>query len=107
MSGAYSWADASGANLPLLRTTLQAAVPLRIAELAHLAPEDIQRKADSIDTHELHADDAMFAGRHAAEGVRNLITALALLAHAEGGVDFMGDHWCTDHARCLTVRGAA
>ena len=107
MTAARQWSAAQGTNPALLRTTLQAAVPLRVAELSHLDPEDIRRAADRIDTHDLHADDAVFAGRYAAEGTRNLITALALLAHAEGGVDFMGDHWCTDHAHCVAVRGVA
>ena len=87
----------------LIHTTLQAAVPLRIAELAQHSPEDRERLRASMDAHDFHADDAMFAGTHAAEGVRNIITALALLAFAEGGVNFDGLHFCADHSRCFNT----
>ena len=92
---AAAWRDV------LIRTTLQAAVPLRIAELGHLTSADRGHLVRQIDTHKLHADDAMFGGRHTGDGMRNNITALALLAYADGGVDFAGLHWCTDHAHCI------
>ena len=85
----------------VITETLGIAVPLRIHELAQLAPDARERLRASIDPHDLHADDAMFGGTHAAEGVRNIITTLALLAHAEGGVDFAGLHFCTDHTNCI------
>ena len=87
----------------LIHTTLQAAVPLRIHELSQHTAEERERLLDTIDAHELHADDAMFAGTHAGEGMRNIITALALLAFAEGGVNFHGLHFCSDHTRCFTT----
>ena len=92
---AAAWRDV------LIRTTLQAAVPLRIADLGHLTIADRGHLVRQIDTLKLHADDDMFGGRHTAEGVRNLISGLALLAYAEGGVTFAGMHWCTDHAHCI------
>ena len=88
-----------------IRTTLQAAVPLRIHELAQWDAEARARLLDAIDTHELHADDAMFGGTHTAKGMRNIITALALLAFAAGGVTFDGLHFCTNHAHCLDPEG--
>lgn len=38
-----------------------------------------------------------------------LARSLALLAHRPGGVDFLGDHWCTNHEACIAARtgGAA
>ena len=85
----------------LTHTTLQAAVPLRIHELSQHSEAERERLRSSMDAHDLHADDAMFAGTHAGTGMRNIITALALLAFAEGGVDFDGLHFCTTHAHCI------
>lgn len=96
-----SWRDAA------MKYTLQAAVPLRIHELSQWDTEDRARLLANIDTHELHADDAMFNGKYAAEGMRNIITALALLAFAAGGVTFHGLHFCTNHAHCLDPEGVA
>ena len=91
----------------LLKETLRLGVPLEMQKLAGLPAEAIGRMAAKIDTHDLHGDDALFGGPHAREGVANLIRALALLAHAEGGVTFAGLHWCTDHAHCVEVAAHA
>lgn len=84
-----------------LNATLQMAVPLRIHELAQHAPDERARLLASIDTHELHGDDMMFGGLHAGDGIRSMITGLALLAFAPGGVDFAGLHFCTNHGHCI------
>lgn len=91
----------------LWQTTVQVGVQLQLLALRDAPPEWIAGEADRLDTFDLHADAAMFGGANAGKGMANLIRALALLAHAEGGVDFDGLHFCTDHAHCLAVRGAA
>lgn len=91
----------------LWRTTIQTGVQLQMLTLHDATADQIAAQADGLDAHDLHADAAMFGGADAGKGMANLIRALALLAHAEGGVDFDGLHFCTDHAHCLAVRGAA
>lgn len=85
----------------IVRATLQLAVPLERARYAELSEGEREALAARIDTHDLHADDAMFAGTHAAEGMANIIRGLALLSFAPGGVTFAGLHWCPDHAACI------
>lgn len=94
-------------NIELVKMTLQVAVPLERARYAELSEGDREALAARIDTHELHADDAMFAGVHAAEGMTNIIRALALLSFAPGGVTFSGLHWCPDHAACIAAELAS
>ncbi len=94
------WVDAHAVNAPLLRETLRLGVAIERQRVAELTPDEIESAVSRIDTHELHADEAMFAGKRAAEGMANIIRALALLSTAPGGVDFMGLHWCPDHSAC-------
>lgn len=81
----------------LLLTTLQAAVPLHIAEVddnrwGHLAR---QFTAHGL-AHTVagHGDDLMYGGKHCAETFNALARGLALLAYQPGGVAFQGLHWC-------------
>lgn len=94
------WPDAHAVNAALLRETLRLGVAIERQRVAELTPEEIASAVARIDTHELHADEAMFAGRRAAEGMANIIRALALLSTVPGGITFMGMHWCSDHAAC-------
>ena len=94
-------------NAALWRTAVQAGVQLQMLMLHDAATEWIASEAARIDVYALHADAAMFGGRDAGKGMANLIRALALLAYAEGGVDFDGLHFCTNHTHCEAVRGAA
>ena len=82
------------------RETLRLGVAIERQRVAELTPEEIASAVARIDTHELHADEAMFAGKRAAEGMANIVRALALLSFTPGGVTFMGLHWCPDHAAC-------
>ena len=91
----------------LMLETLRLAVPLERARYAGLSEGERDALAARIDTHELHADDAMFSGRRAAEGMANIIRALALLSFAPGGVTFHGLHWCPDHDECIRAGWAA
>lgn len=88
-------------NVEIVKATLQLAVPLERSRYAELSEGEREALTARIDTHDLHADDALFAGTHAAEGMANIIRALALLSFAPGGVTFAGLHWCPDHAACI------
>ena len=94
------WPAAHAVNAALLRETLRLGVAIERQRVAELTPEEVASAAARIDTHELHADEAMFAGKRAAEGMANIVRALALLSTVPGGVTFMGMHWCSDHAAC-------
>ena len=92
----------------LLRTHLAAMVPLRIRELREATPEQLTYQAGRYrSTEDWHDSGAFSAGAADREAVARLTSTLAALAYAEGGVDFFGMHWCTDHAHCLAVRGVA
>ncbi len=86
---------------------MQTGVQLQLLTLADADPAWVAAEAERLDAYDLHADAAMFGGRDAGKGMANLIRALALLAHAEGGVDFDGLHFCVNHRHCVEVRGAA
>lgn len=90
----------------LWRTTVLAGVQLELLALHGVDPDWVAAEASRLDAHDLHADAAMFGGKNAGKGMANLIRALALLAHAEGGVDFDGLHFCTNHAHCEAVKRA-
>lgn len=94
-------------DLALLRTHLAMAVPLERTRLAQGTEEQRAAQLASLDTHELHADDVLYAGRYAAEGIGNLVLALALLSFAPGGVTYAGLHWCPDHDACLAAEREA
>lgn len=84
---------------------LQAAVPLRIAELR--AETDEHRVGIARESAELvasHGDDLLFGGPRRGDTARvfNAIAlGLAVCAYQPGGVDFAGSHWCVDpHPHC-------
>jgi hypothetical protein len=47
------------------------------------------------------AADLFFGGPGCARHFDALATALAVLAHAPGGVDRFETHWCIDHKICM------
>lgn len=59
---------------------LRLGVAIERQRVAELTPEEIASAVARIDTHELRADEAMFAGKRAAEGMANIVRALALLS---------------------------
>ena len=90
-------------TLTLMRETVALGVALERQRYAALTDDQrdhaiAQARADE---GRMRADDAMYNGSHAAEGMRSLIRTLAALSLAEGGVTWQGLHWCPDHGRCV------
>lgn len=86
----------------LLRTHLQAAVPLRILELRDATPEQLDFQARRYAAgDDWHDDGTLAAGAGDRETIARLTSTLAALAVAEGGVTFHGLHFCTDHDHCI------
>jgi len=85
---------------------LQAAVPLHILDSWHLSDEERQAAANEHATVvACHGDDLIYGGRQCAPSFNALARGLALLAHQPGGVDFAGQHWCTQpHDGCPNKR---
>lgn len=90
----------------LLAIALGAGVPLRLAELAVMMPEVRDRTiaewaSAAADVVASRGDQLMFRTKpHKGEGgtadtFNHLARGLAALAHAPGGVRFMGTHWCS------------
>ena len=86
----------------LLTSTLTLAVPLEMARLADLTPE--QRRADvtsagrAIGT---YGDVLLYGGGRGIPSVfATVAKALAVLAYQPGGVTFDGVHFCADHQAC-------
>lgn len=78
----------------LLRISLQAAVPLWIADMRDWEPERRVRAArDCAPTVAAHGDDLQFGGKHAAEAFNKLALGLACCAYQPGGITFLGDHY--------------
>lgn len=94
-----------------LSIALQAAVQLHLLELSHLAPEtrDLFVRtwaADAVDDVASGADTMLYGGGKRGEVARTFngfARGLAALAHAPGGVDFAGLHFCVDHQLCLNA----
>lgn len=84
-------------NETLLRTHLQAAVPLEIQQLRGTPPDQLAALApEAAGTVAQHGDDLQFGGRHAAGAMAALTRGLAVLALTTwGGVTWHGMHWCT------------
>jgi hypothetical protein len=82
----------------LLRDTLRFAVPLQMVELLSQPQAtliDLAQEAAQIIA--VHGDDLQFGGAHCAAAFSALARGLAISALlSEGGVDFDGQHWCTD-----------
>ena len=96
----------------VLRTHLQAMVPLRMQELADISRDDLLDAMERLwprdedgrrDPWVRDADVVMYGdGPRTREGVNRLVDGLAVAALvADGGVTFNGLHWCTDHAHCI------
>lgn len=81
----------------LLAASLEAAVPLRCLELRHLGFEARKRIAqECFPTLLEHGDDAMFKSVRRGDSARAfyaLVTILAVLAFAPGGVKALGMHF--------------
>lgn len=94
----------------LLRTSLQAGVPLLIAELkaCTAAERDARIRGWAKDGAEAVAhrgDTLMFRGKPGATAPvwTALARGVAAGAFMPGGITVFGDHWCVDHDQC---RGA-
>lgn len=100
----------------LLRTSLQAAVPLWIMEVRpwtwERRLEEAKRCSDVVGA---HGDDLLFGGRHCADAFNALARGAAIMAYAPGGVTVFGDHYevpgssappgrLTDEFRCHLER---
>lgn len=94
-----------------LVAALQAAVPLRIAELQRLQGETrtlqalkwARMAADPIAS---RSDILLYVGGkrgEAAEVFGHMARGLAALAHNPGGILFAGTHWCIEHPYGLNV----
>lgn len=79
---------------------LEAAVPLWQAGATASLP--LQQQQDLGDNFQRHVDTLYGGGKPGTAGYafNSLAEVLANLSHAPGGVNFMGLHWCTDHAVC-------
>lgn len=78
----------------LLRISLQAAVPLWIADMRDWEPERRVRAAKACaPAVAAHGDDLQFGGRHTKETFNKLALGVACLAYQPGGITFLGDHW--------------
>lgn len=93
----------------VLVETLRFAVPLHIHELQHATANQRQglaREAAQIIAHQ--GDVLMFGGKKGAAGnvFNHLARGLAAAAYLPGGVDFAGQHWCTNHAECEAAANA-
>ena len=80
----------------LLVIALSAAVPLHIHELQGVDETEMVRIAHTcVDEVASRGDSLMFRSRKgaSAEAFNALARGLAILAHAPGGVEFLGQHW--------------
>lgn len=88
----------------VLRETLALAVPMHIVELHGLPAERLAAIASAAATTiGSHGDALQYGGKHCQEAFNALARGLAAAALvADGGVDFLGQHWCAD-PRCRAV----
>lgn len=81
----------------LLLTSLEIAVPLRIAELRLMPKDEIEElRAQSAGLIAAHGDDILYKGSRegdTAKAFNALATSLAILSFAPGGVSFASSHW--------------
>ena len=81
-------------NRELLRICLQAAVPLRIAEIASWpAQRRIETARAQATVIASHGDDLLYGGKHCADTFNAMALGLACMAYAPGGVTFLDDHY--------------
>jgi hypothetical protein len=82
---------------------LAVAVPVAIAEIAHLDTGQRLELARQCSQHVAeHGDNLMFrsAPGRSATAFAHLARGLAAAAYQPGGITFAGMHWCTDHHAC-------
>lgn len=95
----------------LMTATLQVAVPLWIEQLRPLTPEQrLARAGELADIVAEHGDIILYRGSkkgETAKAFNALAEGLAIGAYQPGGVTFMGEHFCTDHALCEAAVKAA
>lgn len=84
---------------------LRLAVPLHIYEIRNWSVYNrIHEAQNCVDEVASKGDILQFGSKKKGETARafnRLARGLALLAYQPGGVDFAGEHWCTDHGVCL------
>lgn len=93
-----SQTNALDAQRMVLCETLRLAVPMWMRELHDWPVEDLlaAAAADS-QTVGTHGDDLQYGGPHCKDAFHALARGLAISALlADGGVDFLGIHWCAD-----------
>jgi len=97
--------DAAETQRMVLRETLRPAVPTWMRGLRNWHVEDLlaAAAADS-QTVATHGDDLQYGGKHCKDTFHALARGLAITAlQADGGVDFLGLHWCAiPHCRAAT-----
>jgi hypothetical protein len=78
--------------------SLQAAVPLLIADLRHI---DTQQRVDlaraAVQPLVEHGDDLQYGGKHCRAAFAAVARALAAGAYQPGGITFAGQLWCAAH----------
>lgn len=86
----------------LFRVFLQGLVPLRIWELWDASEAEVKKlREEAVELISSHGDDIQFDGKYQTEGRVALVTALAVLARAEGGASILGVHACIEpHEGC-------
>jgi hypothetical protein len=90
--------------LSVLLPALQIAVPLIVADLATLEPDERERKihthswrAAAIEAIGSHGDELLYGGKNCASTFHHLASALAALSHTPGGVTVFRVNWCAEH----------
>jgi hypothetical protein len=79
---------------PVLRVSLQAAVPLHMHEVRDWSfDQRAGAAAECADVIAAHGDDLMYGGKHTADAFNKLALGLACAAYQPGGINFLGDHW--------------
>lgn len=97
-------AEYAAQHVPALLPTLDAAVPLKILDLAHCSAHDLTVLAmQAVEQIAAHGDALMYRSQPGAtaEAMKHLIRGLAVLAYCPGGVTFAGRHWCATDQGCI------
>lgn len=93
-----------GFVVDLLSVSLQAAVPLLIAEMREVSDEHrLQLARRAVDVICEHGDDLQFGGKHCAAAFNAVARGLAAGAYQPGGITFLGLHWCAAGCACPTA----
>jgi hypothetical protein len=80
----------------LLRETLRLAVPREMDRLRSIPGIIVSVARESAEIVATHGDDLQFGGWHCARTFAALARGLAAAAlAAEGGIDYLGLHWCS------------